>query len=453
MKTSNRMKHLLLLSFLAFGSIESIVSADEIKIPVISSPLGLEEGTQRTLTEAQIAELLPWAKDSKMFLSDLLENIQGLSIEDKIDRLREGMMSVVGESAPKHSELLMRYSINRGLSIFEILNREVQNTAVGSADAKLRVLRSSILMALKYYEIDMNILSKKSEAPFVLFGMDYFEFLTGLNKSIFDASAQYAIQRSALEWLQWDLYRDLHNISYAPQIVKINNSLKTFPNKKLTDAQSIAFIRQMKKVGQQMAIPETLVKIEEERRLSAASNDNDRLKIKKQIAQEKAQKEKEALVESMRGQRSDILIEKVFSLTTVLESNSWVSRRDAVLSINEVVGGDVTLILIERLIAESDTDVSSALGNALKDRVGKIKFLLKSENFNTHYDKIIKLLNSKGMPRSWTARVSLASSLGQTSSTEIYKMMAEWLTDESDSDVQNSLREALKQIEENMRNK
>jgi hypothetical protein len=230
----------------------SVLKADEIPLPVISRPFALQEGTQTALTPSQIAELLPWAKDSKVFLMDLLENTQGLSTFDQIERLTDGLKQVVIESAPKNAELLMRYSLNRALVLNEILNKEMDTDSVGSADAKLRVLRASIKLSIRYYEIDMNTLTKKTAAPFVTFGIDYFDFLSELNKSVFDASAQYSIQRTALEWFQWDLYRDVNNASFAPQIVKINNSLKTFPNKTLKDGQSISYLRQMKAVVSQI---------------------------------------------------------------------------------------------------------------------------------------------------------------------------------------------------------
>lgn len=246
------MKKTILYTLIATLCFPLITRAEDITLPVIAKPSILEEGTQRDLSAAQIAELLPWAKDSKNFLNDMLDSIQNLSTTDKIDRLVEGIQSVVGESVPKNSELLMRYALNRGLVLADIITRETSADTVGTADAKVRVLILSVQMAIKYYDTDMETLTKKTAAPFVVFGLDYFNFLNELNKSIFDASAQYAIQRTSLEWLQWDLYRDLNNAQYAPQIVKINNNLKLFPTKKLTDAQSLAYIRQMKKISQQL---------------------------------------------------------------------------------------------------------------------------------------------------------------------------------------------------------
>jgi hypothetical protein len=242
---------LSLIGTLVFGS---VAIADDVAIIPIQKPAVLDEGTQRELSAAQIAELLPWAKDSKSFLLDLVENVQSLQTTDRVERLLDGIKTSVIESAPKNSELLMRYALNRAVVINEILGREMDPAAAGTIDAKSRVLIASINMALKYYDADMATLSKKTASPFAAFGIEYYSFLSELNKSIFDASAQYNIQRTSLEWLQWDLYRDLNNASFAPQIVKINNALKIFPTKKISDAQSLDYIRQMKKVSEQLRI-------------------------------------------------------------------------------------------------------------------------------------------------------------------------------------------------------
>lgn len=246
------MKKILFYTLMASFCLPLVTQAEDITLPLIQKPEVLEEGVQRTLTAEQIADLLPWAKDSKNFLNDMLDNIQGLSAEDKIDRLIEGIKTVVNESAPKNSELLMRYTLNRALAINEIINRETSKDVVGTADIKIRVLILSVKMAIKYYDIDMQTLTKRTAAPFMTFGLDYFQFLNNINKSIFDASAEYKIQRTSLEWLQWDLYRDLNNAKFAPQIVKINNSLKLLPVSKLSDAQSISYVRQMKKISEQL---------------------------------------------------------------------------------------------------------------------------------------------------------------------------------------------------------
>jgi len=267
------------------------VLADDIRLPVITAPTVLDEGTQRTLTNAQIEELLPWAKDSKVFLNDLLGSVQGLNSQDKNETLKEGIKSVVGESSPKNAELFMRYVLNRAIVLDNMLSKEMDADAAGTIDAKNRVLVSSILMAIKYYDNDLAVLSKKSTSPYAKFGIEYFDFLYELNKSIFDASAQYNILRTALEWFQWDLYRDLNNAALASQIVKINNSLKIFPTKKLSDSQSISYIRQIKTVTANLAAREALSKIDQDAAIAFAKTEAERrVLLEKQREEEEFRK-------------------------------------------------------------------------------------------------------------------------------------------------------------------
>jgi len=264
MKTTSFKKLTTALMLITTISFSSVIYADEVVLPVISKPAVLQEGTQRDLTAAQIAELLPWAKNSKSFLIDLLESIQNMPAADQVERMVDGIKNVVNESAPKNSELLMRYALNRSLVLSETLSKEMDSNEVGTVDAKLRVLKLSIAMALKYYDADMETMSSKAPTSFAEFGIQYFSFLNELNKSIFDASAQYTIQRTSLEWLQWDLYRDLNNAGYAPQIVKINNNLKVFPAKKITDTQAINYIRQIKQITSNLNLNVTRNKNEQE---------------------------------------------------------------------------------------------------------------------------------------------------------------------------------------------
>ncbi len=434
---------LALTSLLATGALK----AQEITLPVITKPAILEEGTQRTLTQAQIAELLPWAKDSKLFLVDLMENIQGLTTSDKIERLADGIASVVGESAPKNSELLMRYALNRGLVINDILSKEMDADAVGSQDAKLRVLKASIEMAIKYYDTDMAILEKKTTAPFVIFGLDYFDFLNELNKSIFDASAQYNVQRTALEWLQWDLYRDLNNASYAPQIVKINNSLKTFPTRKITDAQSIANIRLMKKVAQQLNVKATLTKLEEERRLSLAKNDEERRLMIAKTEAEKERIRREAELERLRGSRSLIDIEKVKAFTTQINSGGWEARRAAANELGSMVGSDVTLVLLNRLMIETDSDVINALTRHLTARIDSPSYIMKIESHATHRAQVLEVLARAGRSGGWEKRRSTVRLVGNIQTIEAYRLLGSWLPVETDSDVRNAIVTAMSGLE------
>lgn len=369
------MKKQLTTLMIVATMIGSTLKAEEIALPKIEAPQALQEGTQRTLSQAQIAELLPWAKDSKIFLNDLLENTQGLSTLDQIERLTDGIANAVGESGPKNSELLMRYSLNRALVLNSILEKEMSADAVGTADVKLRVLKASIKMALKYYDTDMAMLSKKSVAPYIVFGLDYFEFLNELNKSIFDASAQYSIQRTSLEWLQWDMYRDLNNTAYAPQIVKINNGLKTFPTRKLTDAQSISYIRQMKGLSGQLKVNETLKKLQLEKEMAQAQTEAERRAVlERREAEARRIQDEQERIESLRALEAlnggKPLPSQRLSVGDTVIHGSTVRTVSALTDDNQVILGAVSYTYNQAVVKRND--VEKALSSYLGLREGDV---------------------------------------------------------------------------------
>jgi hypothetical protein len=239
----------LTIALVALMSFCALSNADEVTLPVVSRPSALQEGIQRDLTEVEIAELLPWARDSRTSLAELLSGEELYSHQENLDRLITGVRAVLKDNSSKNAELLMRYILSRGLAINTILDKEMANTSVGSADVKLRVMKTTIQMAVSYYDMDEALLVKKTKQQLAIFGLEYYEFLTTLNKSIFDASAQYQIQKTALEWFLWDLYRDLNNTKYAPLIIKINSGLKLYPAKTVNDTDAVESIRKMKKMA------------------------------------------------------------------------------------------------------------------------------------------------------------------------------------------------------------
>lgn len=246
----------LLLNAFAFAS---LVAAEDLIIPIISRPAVLDEGVQRELTPVQIAEILPWTKDSKLALQELLENIQTLKSQEKVEKLVEGIEVIVSDSASTRSELLMRYILNRSLILYRTLSSEMREEAVGSVDVKLRVLSTSVSMALDYSNDDVLTLTSSKKISYAMFGKVYYSFLYELNKSIFDTSAQYQIQKMALEWYQWDLYRDINNKSYSSLILKINNALKLYPVNQPNDSQAINFIKQMKNFSIQSELSDPML--------------------------------------------------------------------------------------------------------------------------------------------------------------------------------------------------
>src|SRR4051812_23356462 len=102
-----------MLTFIAAALLSCQAQAADL--PKIQAPAGFDEGTQTTLDASQIADILPWAKNSELALRDLLDYIRPLGLRESKEALVRGIESVVLASAPKGTETLMRYTLNRAL--------------------------------------------------------------------------------------------------------------------------------------------------------------------------------------------------------------------------------------------------------------------------------------------------------------------------------------------------
>ena len=216
-------------SFLSFGTDKVL---EEIPLDFLDNQrMAQLEGVERILSPDQIKEILPWAENSQIYLEELLDEVQGLSKSEKESQLLFGIKSTILSSKPKNTELLMRYVLSRGIRLHEMLLKETNKKVAGSQDTRIRILEQSAYKALHYYESDLHLLQGKggiSETiSFAYFGKEYAQFILEIAKSVFDASAEYGMIKLSLEFLQWDLYRDLERKVYAPQIRKIYTTLNS----------------------------------------------------------------------------------------------------------------------------------------------------------------------------------------------------------------------------------
>ncbi len=213
----------------------------------------LNEGTQVELSQEQISEMLPWAKNSKIFLEDLLENVAGLRKAEQLQQLKAVIRDVVLQSAPKKTELLMRYVLNRSMMLVDVISNESVSGDRGIMNNQLRLLKRSVEMALGYYKSDLSYLNGEDDSAdrvsFAVFGLEYSVFLADLGNSILDASAQYKVIRMRLGFLQNSLYRDQNNKVFATSIISLNNALKANPEDvEASDQNYLERIRQLKRV-------------------------------------------------------------------------------------------------------------------------------------------------------------------------------------------------------------
>ena len=257
LKTSLAFLFIIGFSSLAFGTDRIL---EEIPLDFLDNQrMAQLEGVERTLSPEQIKEILPWAENSQIYLEELLDEVQGLSKSEKESQLLFGIKSTILSSKPKNTELLMRYVLSRGVMLHEMLLKETNKKVAGSQNTRIRILEQSAYKALHYYESDLHLLQGKggiSETiSFAYFGKEYAQFILEIAKSVFDASAEYGMIKLSLEFLQWDLYRDLERKVYAPQIRKIYTTLNSLSaDGGFSDQKRIKKVRQMKKLFQKLGI-------------------------------------------------------------------------------------------------------------------------------------------------------------------------------------------------------
>ena len=210
----------------------------------------LEEGVTEQLTAKEIAEIKPWAETSQVFLQELLTQTQNLSKQQKITQLEDGIQGVVLDSAPKRSELFLRYALNRGVYMSRILAQEAggfPNVQI----ARIRILERSIHLALQFYQNDIRFLTEGEDPRLsrVEFALEWMELNQELARSIQDASAQYELYLFGLERLQVDLGKSVERERLAEEIIRIEKQLqlqKLLNPKNLSDQELLAQIRYLK---------------------------------------------------------------------------------------------------------------------------------------------------------------------------------------------------------------
>lgn len=236
----------LLISLIIFSSLGAIGREDRFN--------RLGEGVDRGLTDEQVAQLYPWARNAKNSLEEALEISQNFPIEEKALFLSQQIEDVVFESV-SNSQLLMRYILNRGLMFYGIIKENSHPNSLSALQASSMLLTASIHLALDYYQHDLDYLRARTRLNFegfAKFGNRYASMIFWLNESIIDAGAQYLVGRAALEILQWDYYRDLNREHYAMQIVTIQNALKLLPSSAdLPSSDFLKLTRQVRKTFHQ----------------------------------------------------------------------------------------------------------------------------------------------------------------------------------------------------------
>ncbi len=268
----------MLFSFVGLTAVLALSNA-MAGITEIKPPAQFDEGIETKLSQDQINEIKPWATRSNLTLEDVYNRTKKIRSAPKVKEiLVDTIQKVVLSSAPKRTELLTRYVLNRTLKIMEEMERQIgpnpdPSTRNSVTQEQVRILRLSVRMAIRYYLDDIEFINGQARErhtslvnlPYAKFGIEYAKFLMWINESVVNARAQYNIAIMALGLLQWDLYRDDPNkMLLAPAIQKVYDFLATAPEKandSFPDSQWVQAMRQVREVfNSTMATLETINK-------------------------------------------------------------------------------------------------------------------------------------------------------------------------------------------------
>lgn len=192
-----------------------------------------DEGTEVNLGPEQVADIMPWAQNTRALLVKLLATTENLTYTDKLATLVKGIKEGVLSSAPKNTELAMRYVLNRALKVYAIMRKSPQANEGMQIDAQIKLLEDSVKMAIKYYQADFEVLKKAQQGEVASsitfeFALGQEQFLDRITRFQFNPQVNYQIQRLRMGYFQWDLYRLQTNKEFANAIYETNRILKSY---------------------------------------------------------------------------------------------------------------------------------------------------------------------------------------------------------------------------------
>jgi hypothetical protein len=212
------------------------------------------EGTKVEMSDSEVAELKQWIQNAKYALEQLQENFRLMSLDEKLSVTRSEFNRIVNESGAKANELYVRYILNRALLVSDIVG---PNPGAQEKEGLLGLYVESIELAEKSYVDDAAYLDAigKGVAPskdlkhIAVFGVEYADRLLAYSQTFLDPRVEYKLTRTALGLLGNDLNsaRNLNRTLFTPEIIKIQQLLKIFPQEPKSDTRAVMQdIRKMK---------------------------------------------------------------------------------------------------------------------------------------------------------------------------------------------------------------
>ncbi len=257
------MTNLLKMMVLAGFWIGSSAMAQQ-QLPKLTQPLELQsgayaEGTNTQLTLEEIQTIQPWATNAKKDIDEALEDAKNMPIVKRVTFLTNEIKSIVSESGGKKYQMLMRYALNRGMLLVDMIDQESSNYSArptGVLENKLDILERTMQVAKKFWEDDLAYENRVASGDrsnrndYEKFGIILGRELIQAAKNIFDVSAQYRVLYKAFEMMAWDLYQSAKRDENARLITLIDKNLKRLGNgtASFDDTVNVDNVRQLKRL-------------------------------------------------------------------------------------------------------------------------------------------------------------------------------------------------------------
>jgi len=243
---------LALMATLSFAAIAQTIEIPRIDIPSELANGQFAEGTITRLSSAEVAEFLPWAQNSRNQLNRAINGAKTLPLRQRLPHIERAVRAVVARSESRQYQMLMRYSLNRGLLLVEELKRHMDMTQIGSQENALDLLQRSITVALSFYESDLTFQQRAQNGsntvviPHADFGTAFMQGLYPGVVNVLDATAQYRLLYKLVEMVNWDLSRDADAPRFAEAIVEAFEMVQDMPEQsESSDVNNLFLVRRL----------------------------------------------------------------------------------------------------------------------------------------------------------------------------------------------------------------
>ena len=435
------MKKLIIPALLLTLSFSAIA---DISVPEISAPAELvsgefAEGTLTRLTDAEVAEFLPWAQNAQNQLNRAMKQAQSIPLRDRLAHIERAVRSVVSRSEGRQYQMFMRYALNRGLLLVDELEKNSDMDEIGAQESALDILQRSIQIGLSFYESDLNF-QRRAQSGNTTTVLENARFASAFMQGMYpgvlnvlDATAQYRLLYKLVEMVNWDLSRDAQAQRYAEVIVEAHEMTVDIPEIPLNDDK--ANLRLIRRLNS-LRIMNVHLSYQEALRLERLSAEQREAEIRRmenerqaQIRREAEEREYERL--RLATGRTALEEEDLKIARQNLVSSSWETRRTAIQRLGKIPGDDVTLLIINRY-NDSDSDVRAAVHNEVTRRAINSAEMVRTLIAN--YERV----------SSWETRLKIVQQLDRLKSLPVVtNFMITVIRTDSDSDVRATAFNAM----------